>query len=131
MHGVKFLGNLAWLILGGGLVIAVEYALGGLVLCATIVGLPFGLQCLKLAGLGLWPFGKRVEADRVALGTGCLGAMMNVLWCLCAGVWIFLTHLALGLALAVTIVGLPFALQHLKFASLALAPFGKRVVEDG
>lgn len=127
---MKLLGNLVWLVFGGGLVIALEYAVGGLLLCATLVGIPFGLQCLKLAGLGIWPFGKRIEEARDGLGVGCLGTGMNVLWFLVAGIWIFLTHVVLGVGLALTLVGIPFALQHLKFATLALAPFGKRVVED-
>ncbi|MBM4360563.1 MAG: YccF domain-containing protein [Deltaproteobacteria bacterium] len=127
---MRFLLNLAWLILGGGLVIFLEYLVGGLLLCLTIVGLPFGAQCWKLAGLGLWPFGKRIEHDASSAGGGCLGAVMNVVWFLVAGVWIFLSHLVIGVTLAVTIIGIPFALQHLKFATLALSPFGKRIVDD-
>jgi uncharacterized membrane protein YccF (DUF307 family) len=122
--------NLAWLILGGGFVIALEYLLGGLVLCLTLVGIPFGVQCWKLAGLGLWPFGKRIELDPTSAGSGCLGTVMNVVWFLVAGVWIFLSHVVLGIGLALTLIGIPFALQHFKFASLALTPFGKRVIEE-
>ncbi len=117
--------NLLWVIFGGGFVIALEYALAGLILCLTIVGIPFGVQCFKMAGLGLFPFGKDIREDPSAgLGSG-LG---NVLWFLLAGVWIFLSHIALAAGLAVTIIGIPFALQHLKLGVLALTPFGKRVV---
>lgn len=121
--------NVLWIILGGGLVIFIEYLVGGLLLCLTVVGIPFGVQCFKIAELGLLPFGKRIEVDPDAAGSGCLGTLMNLLWVVVAGIWIFLSHLALGIAAAVTIIGIPFALQHLKLGLLALMPFGKRVVE--
>ena len=101
-----------------------------IILCLTIVGIPFGIQCFKLAELSLLPFGRRFETDSTAAGAGCLGTVMNVVWFLVAGLWIFLSHVGLGLAAAVTIIGIPFALQHLKLALLALAPFGKRVVDQ-
>lgn len=125
---MRLLLNLLWAILGGGLVIALEYALGALLLCVTIVGIPFGVQCFKIAALALWPFGKTV--DHGPRGVGCLGLGMNVLWALVAGVWIFLSHLGLALGLAVTIIGIPFALQHLKLAVLALLPFGAEIREE-
>ena len=126
---MRLLLNILWIIFGGGFVICLQYLLGGLVLCLTVVGIPFGVQCFKIAEMGLLPFGKRIEADPKAAGAGCLGLAMNILWFLVAGVWIFLSHIALGIAAAVTIIGIPFALQHLKLAVLALMPFGKRVVE--
>ena len=119
--------NLLWAVLGGGLVIFVEYVLAGLVLCVTVVGIPFGAQCFKIAGLGLFPFGKDIQDARPGLGMGAVGFAFNVLWFLLAGLWIFLSHLALALGLAVTVIGIPFAFQHLKLAMLALAPFGQRV----
>jgi uncharacterized membrane protein YccF (DUF307 family) len=124
---MRTLLNLLWMILGGGIVIALEYALGALVLCLTIVGIPFGMQCFKLAGLALWPFGKVV--DRGHRGVGCLGLGLNILWCVVAGIWIFLSHLALAVGLAVTVIGIPFAIQHLKLAVLSLVPFGAEVRE--
>ena len=120
--------NLLWIVFGGGFVIFLEYLLGGLVLCLTVIGIPFGVQCFKIAHIGLVPFGKDIEHDPSSAGGGCVGLAMNILWFLVAGVWIFLSHLALGIALAVTIIGIPFALQHLKLAMMALMPFGKRVV---
>jgi len=128
---MRFVLNVLWVVFGGGLVLCFEYLLGAVLLCVTIVGIPFGLQCFKLAGLALWPFGKRIEHDRTSAGGGCLGLAMNILWFFVAGVWIFLTHLALGIAAAVTIIGIPFAVQHLKLAMLSLTPFGKRIVDDG
>lgn len=121
---MRLLLNLLWIIFGGGLLIFVEYLLGGLVLCLTIVGIPFGLQCFKVGALGLVPFGKDIVD---APGAGVISFGLNIVWLVFAGVWIFLSHLGLGLSLAVTIIGIPFALQHLKLALLALAPFGKSV----
>lgn len=123
---MRFLLNILWAIFGGGLVLALEYVLAGLVLCVTIVGLPFGMQCFKMAGLALFPFGKDFDdGGRVGLG----GGLLNLLWFLFAGLWIFLTHMAAALPLAVSIIGIPFAIQHVKLAMLALFPFGVRVRE--
>ncbi len=116
--------NILWVVLGGGIAIALEYLLLGLLLCVTVVGLPFGLQAFKLAGLALWPFGKDIHAPGPA-GGAVLGTVANLLWMVLAGVWIFATHLTLALALAVTIIGIPFAIQHVKLAVLALWPFGR------
>jgi uncharacterized membrane protein YccF (DUF307 family) len=120
---VRLLLNILWIVLGGGLLLWLEYVLAGLVLCLTIVGLPFGLQCFKMAGLALLPFGKDIAVQPT--GGGALRVVGNVLWCLLAGIWIFFTHLALAAGLAVTIIGLPFAVQHFKLALLALWPFGR------
>lgn len=123
---MNFLLNILWAILGGGLLTALEYVLAGLVLCLSIVGIPFGLQCFKLAGLAFAPFGKAFEAAYPSP----LGFLGNLLWMVFAGFWIFISHVALALSLALTIIGIPFALQHLKLAVLALAPFDVRVSPD-
>jgi uncharacterized membrane protein YccF (DUF307 family) len=115
--------NILWIVLGGGFVLWLEYVLVGLVLCLTIVGIPFGVQCFKIAGLALLPFGKDIDARPAA--DSALRVILNVLWFLLAGLWIFLTHLALAAALAVTIIGIPFAVQHFKLALLAVWPFGR------
>lgn len=124
---MRLLLNVLWVIFGGGLVIFLEYALAGALLCLTVVGIPFGLQCFKIARLGIWPFGRDIGSSSGTLFGGGVSLVMNVVWLVLAGVWIFLSHLALGLALAVTLIGLPFAFQHLKLAMLALAPFGQRI----
>ncbi len=118
--------NLLWLLLGG-IAVAIEYAASSLLLMMTIVGIPFGMQTLKLAALALWPFGKEVRATGPT--TGCLQVLMNVLWLVLGGLAICATHLLLGLLLCITIVGIPFGRQHFKLAGLALSPFGKEVVE--
>ena len=117
--------NLLWAIVGGGFVTALEYALAGLLLCATIVGIPFGLQCFKIAGLALFPFGKDYDTGR----QGVLGFTGNLFWVIFAGLWIFLSHLALAIPLACSLIGIPFAFQHLKLGMLAFAPFGVRIRE--
>lgn len=123
---MRLLLNLLWIVFGGGFLICIEYLLGGLLLCLTVVGIPFGLQCFKLAGLGLLPFGRDIIDEP---GGSTIGCVLNVFWIVFAGVWIFLTHIGLALSLAVTLIGIPFAIQHVKLALLALAPFGKRVRE--
>jgi uncharacterized membrane protein YccF (DUF307 family) len=119
------IGNILWIFLGGGIFIFFEYLFGGFILCITIIGIPFGVQCIKLSVLGLLPFGKEVVSTKSA--SGCLSIFMNIIWILFGGVWISLTHLIFALLLTITIIGIPFAKQHIKFASLALAPFGKEI----
>ncbi|MBZ4333476.1 MULTISPECIES: YccF domain-containing protein [unclassified Corallococcus] len=121
---MNLLLNLLWIIFGGGLVLCLEYLLGGLLLCLTLVGIPFGVQCFKMAGLALMPFGKDIE-DLPSAGAMSFG--LNVVWALFAGIWIFLTNVVIGVSLALTIIGIPFALQHLKLGMVAFAPFGKRI----
>lgn len=122
---MKFLGNLIWLIFGG-LTIALEYFVSSILLFVTIVGIPFGLQTLKLGVLALWPFGSEVRS--VPQPTGCLTTLMNVIWILIGGIWICLSHIVWGIILTITIIGIPFAKQHFKMAGLALTPFGKEIV---
>jgi len=121
---MKTIGNLIWLIFGG-FAIAIEYILGSIALMVTIIGIPFGLQTLKLGLLAMWPFGNRVIT--VDDSTGCLNTIMNIVWIIFGGFWIALTHIILGVLLCITIIGIPFGKQHFKFIKLALFPFGKRV----
>ena len=125
---MRLILNLLWATVGGGFLIALQYLAGGLLLCLTVVGIPFGLQCIKLAGLSLWPFGYEVVDDRTSLVGGGLGVVMNLVWLIFGGLSTFLSHVVLGVSLAFTVIGIPFALQHLKLAVLALFPFGRRVV---
>lgn len=121
---MRLLLNVLW-VLTGGFAIAFEYLLFGLILCLTVIGLPFGLQAFKLAGLAFWPFGKDVHEEARSAGGAAVGTFANVLWLVLAGVWIFISHLGLALGLAATIIGIPFAIQHVKLAVLALWPFGR------
>ena len=122
---MKFLGNLIWLICGG-IITSMEYLVASLLMMVTIIGIPFGLQTLKLAMLALWPFGSEVRPR--SGNPGCLSTIMNIIWFFVGGFWIALTHLAFGVLFAITIIGIPFALQHFKLAGLALTPFGREIV---
>ena len=122
---MKILGNLIWLLFGG-IFIFFEYLVGGLLLCITIIGIPFGLQVFKLAFVALWPFGKKIESTPNS--NGCLNIFMNILWLIFGGLWIAISHAIIGLLLAITIIGIPFSLQHFKLAGIALSPFGKTIV---
>ncbi len=122
---MSFLGNIIWFVLGG-FIAFIGYIIGGIALCITIVGIPFGIQVFKLAEVALWPFGKTFELKDWA--PGCLSTIMNLIWLIVSGWWIVLTHLVFGLLLTITIVGIPWAKQHFKLMSLAITPFGRRVV---
>lgn len=116
------LGNLLFFVFGG-FVIVLLYLIGGVLMCLTIVGIPFGVQAFKLAGAVAAPFGTRlVEKDSA---TGCTSVVLNVIWVILPGVELAVAHLVLGILLAVTIVGIPFARQHFKLVPLALIPFGR------
>lgn len=116
--------NIIWLILGG-FIIALGYVLGAVLLCITIVGIPFGIQCFKLAGLALAPFGREVREKEPP--SGALAVIMNIIWIILPGLELAVLHLFLALFFAITIIGLPLAAQHLKMTRLALLPFGFEV----
>jgi len=116
------IGNILWIILGGGIFIFLEYFISGLLLCFTIIGIPFGIQSIKLSVLGLTPFGTKIIRGKSA--DSFLSFVMNVIWILIGGIWIALTHLVFGVICAITVIGIPFAKQHLKLARFAFTPFG-------
>jgi len=118
---MNLLLNLVWLIFGGFL-IALGYLLGGLLLCITIIGIPFGVACFKLAGLAIAPFGRDIR-EKEPPG-GIVAVIMNIIWIILPGLELAVLHLLLALAFAITIIGLPLAAQHLKMTRLALLPFG-------
>lgn len=119
---MSLLGNIVWLVFGG-LLSGLGYIVGGLGLCLTIVGIPFGWQSIKLGFAVFAPFGK--EVVELENANSVLGLVFNVLWLVLFGWPIALAHAASALVLAATIVGLPFAYQHLKLIPLSLLPFGR------
>lgn len=121
---MNILLNIIWVVFGG-LMIAIEYAISSVLMMVTIVGIPFGLQTLKLAVLALWPFGTDISND--GWPSGCLAGVMNVIWWIVGGIPIAITHLGWGLLFCITIVGIPFGMQHFKLMKLALLPFGKTI----
>ncbi len=122
---MNLIGNLIWLIFGG-LAAAVGYFFGGIILCCTVVGIPFGFQCFKIAGFVLWPFGRRVVSTGSSFG--CFSTLCNIIWLLCGGLYTAVVHLFFAFILFITIIGIPFARQHLKLVELSLMPFGKEIV---
>ena len=121
---MNFIGNILWVVFGGFL-ISMYYAAMGLLFCLTIIGIPFGVQLFKMAGLALWPFGHDVTPG--PNDTGCLSILMNVIWIIFGGIEIALAHVTLGAIFCITIIGIPFGIQHFKMALLALMPFGKNI----
>lgn len=116
------LGNIIWIIFGG-LFSAIGWMFSGLICCLTIVGIPFGLQCFKISGLVLAPFGQDIQIGEFGVG-GLLG---NILWIIFLGWELAIGHLIFGVILCITIVGIPFGLQHFKLAKLAILPFGAKI----
>jgi uncharacterized membrane protein YccF (DUF307 family) len=123
---MNLLLNIIWLIFGG-FIIVLGYLLGAILLCITIIGIPFGIQCFKLAGLALAPFGREVREKEPP--SGALAVIMNIIWIILPGLELAVMHLLLAVAFAITIIGLPIAAQHLKMTRLALLPFGFEVRE--
>jgi uncharacterized membrane protein YccF (DUF307 family) len=124
--------NILWVVLGG-LVMALGWWLAGLVCAITIVGLPWARSCFVIGLFSLWPFGQEAISRRDLtghhdLGTGALGLIGNVVWFLVAGWWLAIGHLTSALACFITIIGIPFGIQHIKLALIALAPVGMTVV---
>jgi uncharacterized membrane protein YccF (DUF307 family) len=120
---LSIIGNILWILLGGWIIFLL-YLVGGLLLCLTIIGIPFGVQCFRLSLLGLVPFGKVIVTGPSATGT--VSVIFNILWIITFGLTIALTHALLALLLAITIIGIPFARQHMKLAAMALTPFGRQ-----
>lgn len=125
---VSLILNIIWLLLAG-FWLAVGYAVTGFVLFFTVIGIPFGIQLLKLAGFAFWPFGRAVVPDSTA--STPVSVVGNVLWFFVVGWWLALIHVVAGIALTVTIIGIPLGLALFKMTGLALMPFGRRVVDAG
>jgi uncharacterized membrane protein YccF (DUF307 family) len=121
---MKALGNLIWLVFGG-LIIALIYYIVGLLMCLTIIGIPFGIQLFKLGTYSLWPFGH--ELIYKSQEPGCVSILMDVIWIMFGWWEIALLHVAFGLLFCITIIGIPWGMQHFKMAFASLIPFGKEV----
>lgn len=124
---MNLLGNIIWLIFGGFFA-ALGYLFGGLILCITIIGIPWGLQCFKMAGLVLMPFGQKVVSDSDS--TGCLSILFNLIWIVCGGLYTAIVHIVMGLLLYISIIGIPWGRQHFKLVEISFAPFGRRVIPN-
>lgn len=123
---MSLIGNIIWLIFGG-LFAAAGYIIGGLLLCLTIIGIPFGIKAIEFGFMVMLPFGK--EVVNTSSDAGCLPMVFNIIWLIVFGWEIALLHLFFGLLLGVTIIGIPFALQHFKLVPVALLPFTYRLAK--
>ncbi|MGN0065168.1 MAG: YccF domain-containing protein [Nocardioides sp.] len=121
---MKFLLNVIWLVLSG-FWLFVAYALAGVVLCVLFVTIPWGVASFRLARYALWPFGRTVVERPDAGAASLLG---NIVWLVLAGWWLALTHIASGIALCLTIIGIPMGIADFKMVPLALMPLGKKIV---
>ena len=121
---MKTLGNFFWL-LCGGIFCGLSWILTGMLWCITLIGIPVGIQCFKLASLSFWPFGKTIVYEG---GAGSF--IVNVFWFLFGGIALAILHALFGLLCCVTIIGIPFGLQFFKLAKLSIAPFGAVIVPD-
>lgn len=124
MAGIlSLIGNLLWIIIGGFWT-AVEWLFAGLIMCLTIIGIPFGIQGFKIAAFAIWPFGRTITRQP----TGAGKILLNIIWIFLGGWYIALGHLLAAFILAITIIGIPFAVQHFKLVGIAFAPFGTQIV---
>ena len=118
---MKFLGNIIWFIFGG-LEIAIGWFIVGILWCITIVGIPVGMQCFKAASLVIWPFGKEVVNEG-----GAMSCLINIIWLIFGGLALVIAHLFISVVFCITIIGIPFGMQHFKMAKLAFCPVGAKV----
>ncbi|WP_350276270.1 YccF domain-containing protein [Kribbella sp. HUAS MG21] len=121
---MKTLLNLIWLVLAG-FWLAVGYAVAGIICCVLIVTIPFGIASFRIAGYTLWPFGRTIVDKRSAGAGAVLG---NLIWIVFAGWWLALGHLVTGIALCLTIVGIPLGVANFKLIPISLVPLGKDIV---
>ena len=129
---LRFLGNVIWFLLGG-FVLGVVWCIYGLIALVTIVGIPWSRACFVIAGFCFFPFGRTairrdVLTGHEDIGTGALGFLGNVIWFIVAGFWLAIGHILSGIACCLTVIGIPFGIQHFKLAGISLAPIGMTVV---
>ena len=123
---MRTIGNILWFVFGG-LWLGLGYAVSGLALCITIIGIPFGIQAFKLAAFVLWPFGRTVV--RIPGEAGVLEVVFNVIWLVLFGWGLFIGTLVAGLILCVTIIGIPFGIANFKLVPVAFWPLGRQIVD--
>jgi uncharacterized membrane protein YccF (DUF307 family) len=124
---MRLLGNLIWFVFGG-FVTGLAWWVAGLVAAITIVGIPFSIAAFRIGSFSFWPFGREIIDRPESEARGLLVLVGNVVWILLGGIWLALGHLFFALLLGITIIGIPFAVQHLKLARLSLMPYGKEIV---
>lgn len=126
---MAFVGNLLWFVLGGGLFAWLAWVMAGILFAITIIGIPFAKAAFRISVFAALPFGRElIDGQLLGIkrmtGTG----IVNVLWCILAGLWLAVSHAVAGLFLCITIIGIPFGLAHFKLAQVSFAPLGKVIV---
>jgi uncharacterized membrane protein YccF (DUF307 family) len=130
---MRLIGNILWFILGGALM-GIGWWMAGALAYLSIIGIPWGKACFVIGQFAFMPFGKEAVSrkyisNRNDIGTGSLGAVGNVIWFIFAGIWLAIGHMLSALICFISIIGIPFGLQHLKLAAIAIAPIGKTIVD--
>jgi uncharacterized membrane protein YccF (DUF307 family) len=118
--------NVIWLVLAG-LWLAIGYVVAGIICCILIITIPFGIASFRIAGYALWPFGRTVVRDPKS---GALATIGNVIWVIVAGIWLAIGHLTTGIALCITIIGIPLGIANFKLIPVSLLPLGARIVDN-
>ena len=129
------IGNIIWILLGG-IWMSIGWVIAGMIMYVTVIGIPWGRSCFVIARFTLFPFGHEAVSRRTVtgledLGTGSAGMLRNIVWLLLAGWWLALGHVLAGLAMCLTIIGIPFGIQHFKLAGISLMPVGQTIVPKG
>ena len=127
---MRLLGNIIWFVFGG-LLMGLGWWLAAILSAITIIGIPWAVAAFRIGAFSFWPFGREIVDKPSGAAGRTLSLLGNVIWILLCGWWLALGHLVSALLCAVTIIGIPFAIQHVKLAGLALAPFGKEIVLIG
>ncbi len=125
---MSLLFNILWIVLGGFFV-SMGYLFGGVALCFTIIGIPWGFQCFKLAVFALFPFGSDTRAKHPYDTNESINLLLNIVWLIFGGVWVVLCHLFWGIVLCLSIIGIPFGIQHFKMMRLGFTPFGREIFD--
>ena len=126
------IGNIIW-IMCGGIWMSLGWVLAGVIMYLTVIGIPWGRSCFVIAGFTLLPFGheavpRKEVTGQDDMGTGVAGMVGNIVWLLLAGWWLAVGHIVAGIVSCVTVIGIPFGLQHFKLAKISLLPVGKTIV---
>ncbi|MET9629126.1 YccF domain-containing protein [Lentzea sp. NPDC006480] len=122
---MRLILNVIWLVLAG-FWMAVGYAVAGLICCVLIITIPWGIASFRIANYALWPFGREV-VDKPGAGAGSL--LGNIIWIIVAGLWLAIGHIVTGIALCVTIIGIPLGIANFKLVKVSLVPLGKEIVD--
>jgi len=130
---MALIGNIIWFVFGG-LIMGLAWWLAGLLCFISIIGIPWGKACFVIGQYTFLPFGKEAVnrkhlSGKDDIGTGTLGLLGNVLWLIFIGIWLAIGHVITGLLFCITIIGIPFGIQHFKLASISLMPIGMTIVE--